>query len=290
MIQDNIIQTILYFSYFSYQPDLDEIHCFLRQKILKGQLKRVLVDLEHQKIVTAKIIREGSVSKKVYTLGEYTIQIKKINIRIKNSIQKIKKIYNFIKLISLFPQIQLVGLTGTVSMLNARKKDDIDVFVITAKNRLYTGRFICIILSSLLRLRRKFGDKNARDKVCLNLFFDLNDLVIIKEKQTEYVAHEVLQMKPLVNKNLTYERFLDANKWVFELFPNTRVSLKNKKEPQQSVFHKVSDIIELLLKSIQLLLINKHKTTEIITDSQLWFFPDDFEKKLLKKAHHIFLK
>jgi hypothetical protein len=40
---------------------------------------------------------------------------------------------------------------------------------------------------------------------------------------------------------------------------------------------------ELVLKTLQLSYINRHRTTEIITDTQLWFFPRDFEKKLRKE-------
>ncbi|MCS6956816.1 MAG: hypothetical protein NZM02_03175, partial [Patescibacteria group bacterium] len=40
------------------------------------------------------------------------------------------------------------------------------------------------------------------------------------------------------------------------------------------------DWVENLLKKFQLSLINKHRTSEIITDSQLWFHPVDFEKKI----------
>lgn len=42
----------------------------------------------------------------------------------------------------------------------------------------------------------------------------------------------------------------------------------------------LTELLERLLKALQLFFIKKHKTTEIITDAQLWFFPDDFEKKM----------
>ena len=38
--------------------------------------------------------------------------------------------------------------------------------------------------------------------------------------------------------------------------------------------------IESIFKKVQLSLINRHRTTEIITSTQLWFHPDDFEKKI----------
>ena len=40
------------------------------------------------------------------------------------------------------------------------------------------------------------------------------------------------------------------------------------------------DKVESVLKKLQLFSINKHKTSELITDSQLWFHPEDFENKI----------
>jgi hypothetical protein len=42
----------------------------------------------------------------------------------------------------------------------------------------------------------------------------------------------------------------------------------------------LGDVVEYILKKFQLFLINRHRTKEIITKSQLWFHPDDFEKKI----------
>ncbi len=38
--------------------------------------------------------------------------------------------------------------------------------------------------------------------------------------------------------------------------------------------------MEKILKGLQLYFINRHKTSEIILDTQLWFHPDDFGKKI----------
>lgn len=287
-----------------------------------------------------------------YTIGEYGIkkyQISKIkNQRSKSSnvtteqwnnfskkykisINKLKslKFKLYIKLLSFAPQIKLVGLSGSMAMMNAGKKDDIDLFVITRKNRLFTGRFIALLLAQLLCLRRKrnSGEKaryrvfsppypkeaqaiaqkqvfslynhetikqwnnSTRDKVCLNLFFDELDLAVPKFKRCEYVAHEVLQMKPIINKSYTYEKFLGANRWVFRLFPNSkRINLKFKienlklnKNLEFKIKNCLGNKIELILKSIQLSLIHRHQTSENIGNTQLWFHPDDFRKKLKLK-------
>ena len=183
-----------------------------------------------------------------------------------------------------------MGLSGSISMMNADLDDDIDLFIITQKERLFTGRFLATIFAYIMGLKRKLGQHKAPNKVCLNLFFDEKNLKVPKFKQTEFVGHEVLQMKPIINKNQTYERFLEANEWVFGLFPNSeevfsmkyKVSRMKKINTKYFILNTFFNKIESFLKNFQLTLINRHRTVEIITSTQLWFHPDDFEKKIKK--------
>jgi hypothetical protein len=184
-------------------------------------------------------------------------------------------------------------------MMNARDDDDIDLFIITAKNRLFTGRLIALVLAQLFGLRRSRDSEKTTpyplqpttysNKVCLNLFFDERDLSVPKFKQTLFVGHEVLQMKPIVIKGNIYERFLEKNRWVFKIFPNSRKvssikypvsSMKKILNTKYYILNTLFNKIEQALKGFQLRLINRHRTTEIITPTQLWFHPDDFEKKI----------
>jgi len=259
---------------------LDEVYTFFPIKISKKSLK--------------------------YTPPQYSIGRKVSKRKLQNWPYR-----SYIKLLSLFPQIKLVGLSGSISMMNASEEDDIDLFIITAKNRLFTGRFIALVLAQILRLRRSrdsakqflshesltsasrgplesekiaFASSHQhKNKVCLNLFFDESNLKVPKFKQTEFVGHEVLQMKPIIIKSNIYERFLKANEWVFRLFPNATppvIPVKTGIQSKITLFIIISNKVEQTLKSFQLYFINKHKTTEIITSSQLWFHPDDFGKKI----------
>jgi predicted nucleotidyltransferase len=278
-----------YFSFFAYKPTLDEIYTYLPIKIDKKKLK--------------------------YTPPQYSMREQISKRKLESWRFKI-----YIKLLSLAPQIKLIGLSGSISMMNAKEEDDIDLFIITAKNRLFTGRLIALVLAQLLGLRRfrdsitqifqkvseteKFAfassDKH-KDKVCLNLFFDESNLRVPKFKQTLFVGHEVLQMKPIVVKDNIYERFLGGNKWVFKLFPNAekvvsskypafaeatagkRTLIVKRKKPLNTyylILNTFFNKIEQSFKDYQLHLINRHRTNELITDSQLWFHPDDFEKKI----------
>ena len=74
-------------------------------------------------------------------------------------------------------------------------------------------------------------------------------------------------------------------KWVFKLFPNARIPIIPKKSQVAAMNpaprNNFGDWLEKILKKFQLRLINKHKTTELITDTQLWFHPEDFGEKML---------
>jgi len=274
-MEKKIISVLKYFSFFAYQPTLEEIHTFLPVKIDKNKLK--------------------------YTPPQYSIRkIKDQKSKIKNSKKKLNswRFRTYIKLISLFPQIKLVGLSGSISMMNAKEDDDIDLFIITAKNRLFAGRLIALVLAQLLGLRRSRDSATQishKNKVCLNLFFDESNLKVPKFKQTEFVGHEVLQMKPIMIKGDIYERFLKANLWVQAIFPNSTWIISKIKDQRSKTSSKLKslkfkpvfdicaltfDLFERLAKNFQLTSINRHRTTEIITSTQLWFHPDDFEKKI----------
>ncbi len=274
-----IIHTLKYFAFFEYVPTFEEVHTFLSIKIKKTSLKKELATLISKKNIQ-QINLDGENTPR-YTLGEYSISIKKSSIKLKNSMEKVRKAKLFIRLLSFFPQIKLIGLSGSVAMKNAEADDDTDLFIISSAKRMWTARFIALTVSHLMGVRRKRNDQNVQNKICLNLFFDESDLSLPKRKHTEYGAHEVLQMKPIVDKSATYQRFLDVNRWVVKIFPNAKVPTVIPTKVGIPLKTKiVGNFIEYVFKNAQMYLIRKHQTSEIISDTQLWFFPDDFEKKL----------
>ncbi len=284
-MEKNVLNTIRYFTFFQYPPHFSEIQRFFPRRISEKTLQKELQGL----IKRNRLIEKDN----CYTPPEYKTLFQKHRSTLQATRYKLHKVEPYVRLLSLFPQIKLVGLSGSVAMMNAKEDDDIDLFVITAKNRLWTGRFIANIVAFFHGLKRQRALVQAKNKVCLNLFFDEGDLSIAVKKQTKFVAHEILQMKPIIDRDEAYKRFLEANKWVFELFPNAPRSIPNFLTPleplrsrevqsREKLVSSLGNLVESLLKRFQLYFIRKHQTTEIITDTQLWFFPGDFEKKLPK--------
>ncbi len=315
-MEKEILKTIKYFSFFNYAPTFEEIYTFIGKKTSKKALQEEL-----ERLSDIKVIIQFSINRHYnlirYTLPQYSVkQTQMSNVKCQISKNKLEngRFKFYIKLLSIFPQIRLVGLSGSISMFNAQKNDDIDLFIITAKNRLFTGRFIALILAQILGLRRErnifqssklqatcYVLRVTSDKVCLNLFFDECNLAVPAFKKTSYVAHEILQMKPIINKDQVYEKFLIANKWVLEYFPNSARLISNIKYQNAKlhlknqnyllflqcifdilflIFNFFPNLVEKINKKIQISLINKHQTNEIISSTQLWFHPDDFGKKI----------
>jgi predicted nucleotidyltransferase len=323
---EHLLKTINYFCFFDYPPTFEEIYLFFPKRISQKALKEILQKAEEKKLVKKIIFDQKNPIR--YTVGEYGIEIKNSKLKIQNYINKkllidlyrkkkvvaLKKLRQwrfgvYLKLLSLLPQVKLIGLSGSLAMQNAKEDDDIDLFIITAKNRLWTARLVAVFLSIVLGLKRPRGVKKAPNRICLNLFFDLADLAVPKQKRSEFVAHEVLQMKPLVDKDNTYILFLQVNRWVYRFFPNgemlslklkvitrsvipprgksSKLNLKIKNLKFSSFFNFISDFFELIFKKIQFYLIKKHRTNELITDTQLWFHPEDFEKHLTSNIKHL---
>lgn len=310
-LEDAIKHVVNYYAYFKYAPSFDELFTYLPIKTSKKELQITLRSMAER-----KIIENWSASRRIkiknslaYTLPPYRIYATQKGSKKMASEHKMASISLYLRVVYLIAPIKLIGLSGSIAMLDADVRDDIDLFIIAQRSRMWTVRLWCLLFASLFGLRRRRGVKNAPNKVCLNLFFDEREVIVPKQKQNEYTAHEVLQMKPMFVKGDTYKRFLRENSWVMEYFPNATFVILNpfdrlrtgsvKDLGRKAVTNNASldlsdlprndkigigNIVEAVVKKIQLWIIKRHQTTEIISDTQLWFFPRDFEKRLKTKG------
>jgi hypothetical protein len=142
--------------------------------------------------------------------------------RIIISAEKMKIASEVANKLAKIPLILGIFITGTLSMNNASESDDIDLMIITKANRLWTTRLLVTAYLEILGIRRRPMGKTV-DKVCANMYLDETALALPKNKQNLYTAHEVIQVKPLINKERVYERFRQANLWTSEYVRTERV-------------------------------------------------------------------
>lgn len=128
-----------------------------------------------------------------------------------------KRVARWLRLI---PMIKMVVVTGALAMKNSQKEDDIDLLIVTTKDRLWLTRLLTILLIEIVAQRRRPGDKEFADKICLNMFLDENHLAVPEKEQDLFSAHEVCQMKVLWEKGGIYKKFLKENQWAKRFLPN----------------------------------------------------------------------
>jgi hypothetical protein len=275
-LQDEIEHVLAYFDVFSYPPSMTEIHTFLSVPVSRLKLTQKLREM----VRLGRIVSSSSDELR-YSFSTTSTNFEQYKGRRQISQDKIDSVNLYFKLLSMFPGIRFAGISGSLSMMNGRPNDDIDICIITSPGCLWTGRLYAVVCAALLGKKRSYKERNPVNKICLNLFFDGTNLKIPQNKQNEYVAHELLQLIPVIDKGEIYSAFIQKNSWVCELFPNYRA-------PKGEVIKKVYgsfpwNVFEPFLKKLQMISITKRKTSELITDTQLWFYPQDFEKKFKKK-------
>lgn len=142
---------------------------------------------------------------------------KVIKLEEKNNIleEKIKKAEELAKKISKnFKDILFLGITGSVAAGYPKKNNDIDLIIITKINKLWLIRLKLRFFIMINKIpHRKFGKKEKTDEFCFNLWLDEKSLRLGKEKQNLKNAVDLILMKPLINRNKTYEKFVLVNDW-----------------------------------------------------------------------------
>ncbi len=283
----HIRDVMRYFSIFHYAPSDAHIWQFMPIKVPRAHLKTVLDDM-----VTRKKLEKGEFGMppvSIYTMGGHSIYLKNRAVRKAHTDKKIERLNIYSHILYVSPWIRMVGISGSCSMDNAKASDDVDFFIITSKNRLWLARIWAIGAAKLLRIHRTRRDAHVSGKACLNMFFDEQNLTIPEDKRSLYTAHEVAQMRYIdMRAGAYYHRhFMQSNKWITSYFPNMRITNQSKdtdigKGVHNAMLGILGGLMEKLAKKFQYAKMSPHITNEIITDTQLWFFPKDFGKKVTR--------
>lgn len=208
-----ILKTLMYADIFDYPLSIFEIHKWLvGRKATLRQVESALGGL----VQSAKC----KVQSGYYFLPKKAGLISKRKRRQKQSAIYLRKAKVLVQILKIIPWIKLAGISGGLAMENASKGDDIDLILITAKNRLWLSRILALGLLSLTGQRRKQGEDGRKiaGKLCLNILLEEDRLAQLNKDI--YLAHEVLQMRPLWHKSGIYHQYLEDNSWVFKFLPN----------------------------------------------------------------------
>lgn len=188
-LHNAIYEVIQYFHFFKYAPRSEHIYMYLSVKISQ---KSFNIALEH-------LVELRKIEKKVYTAQHDIFEVKK---RSENNIicdagegifcdrtlrnydytlEKLKKVRKLLGTIQKIPEVHLIGLSGSCTMGNADKQDDIDIFIITAPGRLWTARFLILLIAALSGQKRHRTSKKLLTRHALIFFLMVLMYVLIPQ-------------------------------------------------------------------------------------------------------------
>jgi predicted nucleotidyltransferase len=218
-IKKNILATLAYFDLFNYPLTIDEVFLYLPAKYDQGDFQYTL-----RSLVIDRLVHKFG---KFYTLKNDYFLIERRergNLKAAELIAIAKRVSN---LLIRFPYVRGIAISGSLSKNFADDDSDIDLFIITAKNRLWIARTLMHCFKKLTFLVKK------QHYFCMNYYIDEQELQI-REKNI-YTAIEIATLMPL-HGDTVFEQFYNANAWTRDYLPNKCMRLSTAKPLKRSLF------------------------------------------------------
>lgn len=192
------------------------------------------------------------------------------------------------KVLSRIPWIRLIAVTGAAAAYNSKLGDDLDIFVITSRNRLWITRFFVVLLLKTMGVYRT--DEDPGNKICPNLLISEDAMFWDDEKHNEYIAHEIVMMRPILDRSYTYMRFIKANDWVSKYFGNITINPPENIETPGIRRGRVINILEPVFMYLQRIYMKKKITTEVATKNIIHFNKNDSGVRILTRYRKLLKK
>ena len=277
--QQTILRTVAYADVFDYPLTMDEIY---RRQIFSPDHKTLSLHQIQKVIKTIPdlTLQQGLV---FFTKNKQAVELR--NQRQQWSDQKWKEVKRIKKLLARMPFVIAVYITGALAMNNiANANDDIDILVITQKDRIWLTRLITVPIAILLR-KYRFHDSRQQTGWCFNLWLDENSLVLPINRRSLYSAYEVMQAKPIIGHD---NILLKTNPWIKEFLPMVKASREQLKTQQvNSIGDLIFNQLNWLAYQLQWVIMKKHHTIERIGLGFAFFHPRDTQGLIMKKLEKI---
>ncbi len=180
-----------------------------------------------------------------------------------------KKVRRYQWLFSICPFVKLVCVCNSLPIYAVDEGSDIDLLVVTEKNRLFLARLCLTVLTSLFGVRRH-GNK-TEGRFCLSFYLseEATDFKkLAQEPYDIYLAYWLKTLEPIAGSYAEYEKILEENRpWLDEYFKTVT--------PHRRFFRKASPF-QLKLKSFLEKLLGKDTLEAKARDKQMRRAKDKF--------------
>jgi predicted nucleotidyltransferase len=219
--EQNILKTLGYFDLFHYPLTKEEICLFHPVHVLPTAIDSAM----------EMLIGYGSVSRldEFYSLKDDLSLVQRRRRGNKLAAEHMKRAARVAKLLSRFPYVKGVAVSGSLSKNFADEKTDLDFFIITEANRLWIAR-------TLMHLYKKLTFLTGRQHwFCMNYYVDEAEPEITEKNI--FTAMETVTLLPMQGKQ-SLDDFITCNSWVKEYFPVKKISTANTTEIKRGFFRR----------------------------------------------------
>lgn len=205
LAENAAVQCILYFDVFNYPLTKEELFENMNFKGRYTEIDTVVSRLVEMGIVTQ--------TKGFIHLSSSSAEIIDKRIQYNENARKgMKKALRYSKLISKFPFVESVCISGSLSKGVLEPDGDVDYFIISKASRLWVCRSLLVGFKKIFLL-------NSRKYFCINYFLDATQLHI--PDRNIFVATEIKYLLPVFNHEL-YLQFMKENEWSGDFITNKK--------------------------------------------------------------------
>ncbi|MBI4133925.1 MAG: nucleotidyltransferase domain-containing protein [Candidatus Terrybacteria bacterium] len=220
---------------------------------------------------------------------------------------KLARAQRWARWIARTPYVRGVFAYGSLATGNTREESDLDVFIVTEPGRIFTARFLASLLTEMFGIRRT--RTKVRDRICLNHYVTASSLAF--PYRSVLSAWLWARIFPLAARDPSLAlRFVAANAWAAEYFPNIRETgrfddgqadfvMTSEQEiapvrPRfvpRGMMRTLGDLIERFLRTLQLVRIRRNPLTHkpggrvVADDAMLIFHPELPEAARTRRFH-----
>ncbi len=186
------------------------------------------------------------------------------------------------------PFVRAIFLTGSVAAGSAEENADIDLMIVVQPGALWLTRLSVV---TYLKIKGIYSGRTGhnRNKICPNIFLDLNHLPIAERNL--FTAHEVLQAQCLFDRGGIEKLWFKKNPWTREFLPNIfQLKVKGLKQIAKTRNAGRGDFLwylilplELLAFSLQLVYMKPKMTNENVGLGFAFFHPRNISAIILQQ-------
>lgn len=196
-----VVDTVAYAALFQYPMTLSEIHrSLIGVSLSKAEVSRLL---RHHPLVRERLENEPP----YHFLKGQRDSIEARQEAARRTRELLAREELAIRLVRRTPFVRMVAYSGATAHENARD-GDVDLFVVTARDRAWAVAFVLFAVMKLLGRRRT---------ICLNYFLSEDRLALAE--RDPFTASQIVALKPIAGARVLY-RLLHANEWGARFFPN----------------------------------------------------------------------